>query len=168
MSKRAQAALASGLGLLALTATYLTVPWEGMENRAYWDGLGKVWTICSGETKGVKPGMVSTDAECKAKMYQRMERDFHRPLTKCIPGFDAKPLSWQAATLDLSWNVGVHAVCKSTAAKRARADDYVGSCYALTWFNKAGGEVIDGLDRRRKFGDASRLGELELCLEGLK
>jgi len=167
MSKRAKAALASGLGLVAMTATYLTQPWEATVNRAYWDRLGKVWTICTGETKDVKPGMVLTDKQCGAMLYRRLEVDFHQPLTRCIKGFDGKPLSWQAATLDLSYNVGVGAVCNSTAAKRARAGDYVGSCYAMTWFNKAGGEVIDGLDRRRKLGDASRIGELELCLTGL-
>ncbi|SBW14298.1 putative membrane protein [Brucella sp. 10RB9215] len=51
-SKRAKAALASGLGLVALTATYLTAPWEGMENHAYYDRLGRVWTVCLG-----KPGV---------------------------------------------------------------------------------------------------------------
>jgi len=45
MSKRAKAALASGLGLVVMTATYLTAPWEGMENHAYYDKLGKVWTV---------------------------------------------------------------------------------------------------------------------------
>ncbi|HEV2502317.1 MAG TPA: lysozyme [Mesorhizobium sp.] len=167
MSRRAKAALASGLGLVALTATYLAQPWEGKSNVAYWDRLGRVWTICYGETKGVKPNMRMSDQQCTAALYRRMETDYHQPLTKCIKGFDGKPLSWQAAALDLSWNVGVEAVCRSTAAKRARAGDHIGSCYAMTWFNKAGGEVVDGLDRRRKFGDASRIGELELCLAGL-
>ncbi|MGJ2639760.1 glycoside hydrolase family protein, partial [Salmonella enterica subsp. enterica serovar Paratyphi A] len=68
MSKRAKAALASGLGLVAMTATYLTQPWEGTVNRAYWDRLGKVWTICTGETKGVKPDMVMSDQQCSAML----------------------------------------------------------------------------------------------------
>lgn len=41
-SKRAKTALASGLGLVAMTVTYLTVQWEGVRTTAYWDSLGKV------------------------------------------------------------------------------------------------------------------------------
>lgn len=167
MSKRAKTALASGLGLVALTATYLTVPWEGVENRAYWDSLGKVWTVCVGETKNVKKGDSYTDKQCMDMLYERMERDYHRPLQKCIKGFDAMPLSVQASFLDLSWNVGVGAVCKSTAAKYARSKNWRGACNAMTWFNKAGGRVIRGLDLRRKNGDAHRIGDAELCLAGI-
>lgn len=168
MSKRAKAALASGLGVVALTATYLTVPWESVENRAYWDSIGKVWTVCAGETKGVKPGDVYTDKQCSDMLMRRLEADYRRPLQKCIRGFDGAPLSVQAAFLDLSYNVGVGAVCGSTAARRAMAKDWPGACEAMTWFNKAGGRVIRGLDLRRKDGDAQRIGERELCLEGLK
>jgi len=167
-SKRATAALASGMGLIAMTATYLVIPWEGTENKAYWDAIGKVWTICSGETKGVKPGMTMTDEECNRNTYTRLENDFHRPLTKCIVGFDKNPMSWQAAILDLSWNVGVGAVCRSTAAKRARVNDFIGSCYAMTWYNRSNGQEIRGLKLRREIGDSSRIGELEICLAGLK
>jgi len=84
MSKRAKAALASGLGLIALTATYLTAPWKGMENHAYYDK------------------------------------------------------HWRSA------------------------------CNALTLFNRAAGKVVDGLRKWREMGGAQRIGELELCLAGLK
>jgi lysozyme len=111
--------------------------------------------------------MTMTDEQCNDRLYVRLENDFHKPLTRCISGFDAAPLSWQAAMLDLSYNVGVGAACKSTAARRARAKDFRGSCHAMTWFNRAGGRVVEGLKRRREMGDASRIGELEICLEGL-
>jgi lysozyme len=170
MSARAKKALAYGAsaGLVAMTALYLTQPWEDTVNRAYWDRLGRVWTICTGETKGVQPGMVKTDAECQAMLLSRMENDFHKPLQRCVPGFDAKPLGWQGAALDEAYNIGVSAFCRSTAARRARAGDIAGSCHAMTWFNRAGGKVIVGLKKRREMGDATRMGELELCLEGLR
>jgi GH24 family phage-related lysozyme (muramidase) len=166
-SKRAMVALASGLGLVALTATYLTQPWEGTRNLAYYDRLGKVWTVCNGETKGVKPGDRYTDEQCLQMLYTRLERDYHQPLRKCIPAFDIRPISWQAAMLDASYNVGVRAMCSSTAARLAIAGDYWASCQAITRFNRAGGKVIEGLKRRREYGDAQRMGELELCLAGL-
>ncbi|WP_425087758.1 lysozyme [Stappia sp.] len=167
MSKRAKAALSSGLGLIALTATYLVAPWEGTKNLAYWDALGQVWTVCTGETKGVSKGDRYTDAECADMLYATLEKDYRQPLAKCIQGFEAAPLSWQASMLSLTYNIGTGAACKSTAAKRARAGDFKASCHAMTWYEKAGGRTIRGLQLRRGMGDANRIGELELCLAGL-
>lgn len=166
-SKRAAAALAGAATAVALAITALIQPWEGRELKAYRDIVG-VWTICDGETKGVKPGMVKTDAECDAMLLGRVENDFYRPLTVCIPGYAGMPVSLQASMLSAAYNVGVGAICKSTAARRAKAGDYRGACEAITRFNRAAGKVIRGLKLRREYGDASRIGELELCLEGLR
>lgn len=168
MSKRAKAALASTLGLVALTATYLTAPWEGMENRAYYDKLGKVWTVCLGETKGVKKGDSYTDKQCQEMLIRRLETDFRQPLRKCIRTFDQAPISVQASMLDLSYNIGTGAACKSTAARRMTEKQWRLACNAMTAFNRAAGRVVEGLRKRRELGDAQRIGELELCLAGLK
>jgi lysozyme len=53
-SKRATAAIAGAAGAVALSIAALIKPWEGRELKAYKDIVG-VWTICDGETKGVKP-----------------------------------------------------------------------------------------------------------------
>ncbi|UWF67382.1 MULTISPECIES: lysozyme [unclassified Brucella] len=166
-SKRAKAALASGLGLVALTATYLTAPWEGMENHAYYDRLGRVWTVCLGETRGVKKGDYYTDRQCREKLIARLENDFRQPLRKCIRTFDRAPISVQAAMLDLSYNIGAGAACKSTAARRMNDGQWRLACNAMAAFNRAGGKVIEGLRKRREMGDAKRIGELEICLAGL-
>lgn len=166
-TKRAKAALAGGAaGVVAMTAVVLVQPWEGRELEAYRDIVG-VWTICDGETKGVRPGMKATPEQCDAMLMRRLEADFHKPLTVCIPGFDGKPISWQAATLSAAYNVGVGAICKSTAARLAREGKMRESCEALTAFNRAGGRVVTGLVNRREMGDASRIGEAELCVSGL-
>ncbi|TCN30359.1 lysozyme [Sinorhizobium americanum] len=171
MSKRAKtalaAAIAAGMSVVAFTASTLTIPWEGKENVAYWDPLGKVWTVCYGETLGVKRGDRYTDAECMQMLLKRMGRDYEVPLKACIDKFDAMPFSVRASFLDLSWNVGVAAVCRSTAAKRAMARNWAGACEAMTWFNKAAGRVVRGLDLRRKEGDTTRIGEREICLAGI-
>ncbi|QNQ62249.1 lysozyme [Brucella sp. 6810] len=167
MSKRAKSALASGLGLVAMTAAYLTVPWEGVENKAYYDKLGRVWTVCAGETKGVKSGDRYTDAQCLKMLETRLENDFRQPLRKCIRTFDRAPISVQAAMLDLSYNIGTGAACKSTAARRMNDGQWRLACNAMAAFNRAGGKVIEGLKKRREMGDAQRIGELEICLAGL-
>ncbi|WP_376742163.1 lysozyme [Ensifer canadensis] len=167
MSKRAAKALAGAAGVVALAITTLIQPWEGRELKAYRDIVG-VWTICDGETKGVKPGMAKTNAQCDAMLLKRVENDFYRPLTKCIANYTGLPVSLQASLLSAAYNVGTPTICGSTAARLARAEQYKASCEAITRFNRAGGKEIRGLKLRREYGDANRIGELELCLEGLK
>ena len=171
MSKRAKAvlaaAVAAGMSLVAFTATSLTMPWEAKRNVAYWDALGGVWTVCYGETKGVRKGDSFTDQQCLDMLLKRMDADYARPLAACVSGWQGVPFSVKASFLDLAWNVGVGAVCKSTAVKRAAAKDWPGACDAMTWFNRAGGKVVRGLDLRRKDGDAARIGDREICLAGL-
>jgi lysozyme len=167
MSARALKALASGLGVVALATGALIQPWEGRELKAYKDIVG-VWTICDGETLNVKPGMVKTNAECDAMTARRVEKDFYIPLTKCIPGYTKAPVSLQASLLSAAYNVGTGAICKSTAAKYTAKGTYRAACDAITRFNRAGGKVIRGLKLRREYGDKNRMGELELCLAGLK
>jgi lysozyme len=170
-SKRALTALAAaaatGMSLVVFTATYLTMPWEAKRNVAYWDAIGHVWTVCYGETLNVKQGDSYTDQQCLDKLRKRLSADYEQPLRECITNFDSVPFSVQASFLDLAWNVGVKAVCNSTAARRAMARDWPGACDAMALFNKAGGHVIRGLDLRRKNGDAARIGDREICLAGV-
>lgn len=168
MSKRAKAALAGGVGAVAIATATLIQPWEGREYRAYRDMVG-VWTICDGDTENVRPGQVATDAECDARTKRRVYEDFYVPIRACVGPdlFDRAPVSWQAAATSLSYNIGVGAFCGSTAVRRAKISDWRGSCEAMTLFNRAGGKVVTGLKLRREFGDGTRIGELELCLAGL-
>lgn len=166
-SKRAKAALAGAVGAIALATTALIQPWEGLVLSSHWDRYAKKWDICYGETKGIGPNMTFTRAQCESMLSERVTRDFYKPLTRCIAEFDKKPVSWQAATVSLAYNVGVGAVCSSTAATLARQGKYKESCRAMTRFNRAGGQVVSGLVKRRTNGDASRIGEQELCEAGL-
>lgn len=154
---------------VVLASKELVRPWEGRELRAYYDRVARppVWTICDGDTQNVKPGMVETPAGCDKRLEKRMGNEFYPGLIKCIDGFAKKPLSWQAMMLSLSWNVGVGAACKSTAARLGQAGQFYQSCIAATAFNKAGGKMIIGLVKRREMGDATRIGEAELCVSGV-
>lgn len=187
MSKRASAAIAAvtaaaigGMVALfpgqkpvhddvALAAEALVKPWEGRSLRAYLDTLPTkpVWTICDGDTQNVKPGMVETPEGCDRRLVTRMESEFRPALVACIAGWADKPLSWRTMMLSLAWNIGEARACASSAARLGRAGRYVESCRAATAWNKAGGRVLIGLKRRREFGDETRMGEHELCREGL-
>lgn len=168
MSKRAKAAIAGAATAVVLATGALIKPWEGLVLESHWDRYAKIFDICYGETKGITAGMRKTKAECEAMLDRRVYTDFYLPLTVCIAGFDRKPISWQAAAISLAYNVGTGAVCRSTAARLAREGRYRESCQAMTAFNRAGGAVVRGLVLRREHGDGPRMGELEVCLEGLR
>jgi GH24 family phage-related lysozyme (muramidase) len=154
---------------VTLAIEQLVTPWEGTKLRAYLDTLPKksVWTICEGDTDNVKPGMVETPEGCNKRLATKLERDYRKPLTQCIPNFDSKPIGWRAMMDSLAWNIGVGATCNSTAARLGNQGQYLASCNAATAFNKAGGRIIIGIVRRREMGDATRIGEGEICVSGL-
>lgn len=192
-SRRAKSAIASIMALASVTvggiryinqvpddvvlaSTYLVNPWEGEVLRAYLDRIAKPprWTICAGDTQNVKPGMVETPKGCEERLQRRMLKEFRPALVKCIPGFNKQPLSWRGMMDSLAWNIGSGAACNSGAAgivnaavKKGETPDYVASCKRATAYNKAGGRVIIGLVKRREMGDATRIGEGELCVSGL-
>lgn len=161
---------------IVLASDYLVNPWEGEVLKAYLDRVADppVWTICAGDTKNVKPGMVETPKGCKARLERRMTQEFRPTLVKCIASFNKQPLSWRAMMDSLAWNIGARAACNSGAAgiinaavAKHKTPDYVASCRSATAYNRAGGRVIIGLVKRREMGDAQRIGEGELCLSGL-
>lgn len=151
-----------------LAAEHIIKGWEGLRLVAYRDIVG-VWTICYGETLGVRAGMRKTAAECEALLYERVYRDFYIPMSQCAaPAFVEAPVPVQAAMLGGGYNFGVGGWCGSTAARYIRAKLWRHACDAQTAWNRAGGKVVQGLVNRREMGDASRMGEGELCVTGLQ
>ena len=153
---------------VALAVNVLVKPWEGRSLTAYLDTIAQppVWTICDGDTQGVRPGMVETPAGCDRRLATRIVRDYREKLVACIPNWSAAPLSWRAMMNSLAWNIGAGAACRSTAARLGWAGRWLESCTAATAFNRAGGRMVVGLARRRGMGDAARIGEGELCVSG--
>lgn len=135
--------------------------WEGLRLKAYKDIVG-VWTVCYGETKGVKPGDAYTAPEC-ADMLKVEIADYRERLR---PAFSAEtiakrlPATRETAYVSLAYNVGVHGASRSTAVKKLNRGNVKGGCNALSWWNKAGGRVINGLVRRRSE-------EVAYCLRGV-
>ena len=124
---------------------------------AYRDIVG-VWTICGGETKDVKPGMVETPAGCAARDEAALIRHAE-PVLACTPILRGPPNQLSAA-ISLAYNIGTGAYCRSTVDRRFDAGDWRGACEAFLMWNKAGGKVVNGLDRRRR-------AERALCLKEL-
>jgi len=153
---------------VALAIESLVMPWEGTELHAYLDRVAKppVWTICSGDTTNVKPGMVETPAGCDKRLATKIVRDYRSKLVACIPNWSRAPIGWRAMMDSLAWNIGTGGACGSSAARLGRTDRWRESCVAATAFNRAGGRMVVGLAKRRGMGDSSRIGEGELCVSG--
>ena len=145
---------------IALASATLIKPWEGLELTAYPDVVG-VWTVCYGETQGVKPGMKFTQQQCEEKLAKRVLEDYAQPLNACAgPEFRVAPVKVQAALISWTYNVGVGAACKSTLVAKLKAGDTLGACKQLLQWTKAGGREVRGLKNRR-------LAEYKVCLEGV-
>ena len=159
-TKRKAAVGAASAGALVI-ATSMVGNWEGLRTHSYQDVVG-VWTICYGETKGAGPGQTATPAECKDQLSTRLAQ-FAFEIQPCLPaGLSDKT---QAAFIDVAYNIGSGAFCKSSISRKALAGDLRWACDALLAWNK--GRIagllqpIQGLTNRRK-------AERETCIEGLK
>jgi len=119
---------------------------EGIRQTAYKDPVG-IWTICYGETKGVRAGMTATRVECDAKLLASLI-EHEAGMLKCLK--DPLPSGPHVAFVSFTYNVGVGAFCKSTLAKKANAGDVAAACDELLKWDKAGGITFPGLTRRRQ------------------
>ncbi|KAA3504349.1 glycoside hydrolase [Rhizobium rhizogenes] len=150
-----------------LATDTLIKPWEGLVLEAHWDRFAKIWDICYGETNGVTAGMRKKKAECEDMLRRRVFNDYYLPLVRQIPGFISMPIGVQASMVSGAYNFGVAGMVNSRAASLHRQGRYREGCEAQTAWNKAGGQVVNGLVKRREMGDAQRAGEAEVCVSGL-
>lgn len=133
----------------ALTiATGLIVKWEGTRYRAYPDPAtgGAPWTICTGHTKGVKPGDVATPEQCAAYL-KADELEAASAVAECID----VPLTENqlGALVSATFNLGPQVVCGSTLQRKANAGDIRGACMELDRWINAAGKPMRGLVLRR-------------------
>lgn len=146
-------------GAAALAVTVIG-GFEGLRQTAYPDPAtrGNPWTICYGSTGAdVVPGRQASLAECKALLLRDADREA-LILEKCLDT-DNMPDGRAIAVLSLAFNIGGHAFCKSSIARKLAQGDIQGGCDAFLLYNKAAGFVMPGLTRRREK-------ERVLCMEG--
>lgn len=125
---------------------------------AYWDNLGGVWTVCSGDTQGVNRNTVETPAGCTVRLDKRLAA-FVLPVLKCAPILRSRPYEL-AASLSLAYNIGARGYCHSSIARDFQAERWGAACDAFLLYDRAGGHVVAGLLNRRR-------AERALCLRGV-
>lgn len=125
---------------------------EGFRAHAYDDGVG-VWTIGYGTTAragvGINPVPGMTISHEEAEWY--LEKTLAKFAEKIRPAITA-PINeneW-AAFLSLAYNIGPTAFKRSSALRHFNNGDKFMAAKAILLWNKAGGKVMRGLQRRRE------------------
>lgn len=163
MSAVRNGSLAVAILAASATAIPMIVKWEGWENKSYPDVTGK-WTACAGETQGVRPGQIYTNADCETKLARRVV-EFGTAIAPCLP--PQTPHEVRAAFIVTSWNIGYGPAgfCGSSMSRLALAGDFKGACASLDKWNKAkvgGGKAVAVLGLTLRRSD-----ERQLCEAGL-
>lgn len=116
------------------------------ELQAYDDGVG-VWTIGYGHTKGVFEGMRIPPAKAEDFLKEDLE-EFEAAVEDAVKVLiDDNQFS---ALVAFSFNVGADGLFSSTLLKLLNSGDVQGASGQFPRWNKAGGQPLLGLTRRRK------------------
>lgn len=132
---------------------------EGLRTVAYPDPAtkGPPWTVCYGETDGVKHGDRYTVEQCKDMLQESLQK-YAKGVERCV--IAPLPDKRYVALVSFAYNVGVGAACKSSVVTNINAGRTREGCDALLKWNRAAGIVFPGLTKRRER-------ERQFCLEGL-
>jgi GH24 family phage-related lysozyme (muramidase) len=102
---------------------------EGRSLVSYQDPVG-VWTICDGETLGVKPGERRTEAQCDATLRKGIAR--HAEALSGLP--EGLPDAVLVGAVDLTYNIGTYGFRSSRVYKALAVGDYKAAGAAvLAW-----------------------------------
>jgi lysozyme len=123
---------------------------EQFRANAYWDAMGKVWTVGYGETNGVTRDSVVTEAEASQQLANRVHQDFTPGVLDAIPRFSDRMLGNELdALVSLAYNIGIGKFHGSTLAQLLNRGEVFSAAEEFAVWNKSGGQVLEGLVRRR-------------------
>lgn len=159
MKPIAKRAVGWAFALVAGAATALIGPFEGKRNQTYLDVVG-VPTVCYGHTgRFAKMGASYTDEECSRILAEDIEVHYN-DMRRCL---SAKLAFWEEiAALSMFFNFGGQ-LCTSTYFRLmntgAPPEQF---CPQILRWNKAGGNVLRGLVRRREIEYRVCMGDISL------
>lgn len=123
----------------------LVTNFEGLRLEAYYDSVGQI-TIGYGHTLTAKPGMVITKEEAEELLRDDVER-----FEEFVNDVVTVPLTqWQFdALVSFCFNLGQGNLGDSTLLEELNKGNYDKAAQEFNEWVYAGGEVLDGLVRRR-------------------
>lgn len=138
----------------------LVKEFEGCRLEAYWDALGKVWTIGYGHTGGVLGGDTCTQEQADTWLLADLQVAENLVLS-CLGGVPVNDNQLSALT-SFVYNVGLGEVGvkdgfhelkaggSSTMLKCLLAQDFAEAAAQFPFWDRCGGFVVAGLLERRK------------------
>ena len=127
------------------TGIELLKHFEGCELKAYQDSVG-VWTIGYGHTKGIYEGLEITQSEAE-KMLQDELPEYEGYITdKVVPMLQQHEYD---ALVCWVYNLGPTNLSSSTLLKKLNAGEFKDVPFQMKRWDKAGGQPLLGLTRRR-------------------
>lgn len=123
----------------------LITSFEGCRLTAYQDSVG-VWTIGYGHTSGVYQGMTITEEEAIAFLRQDLKTAENAVNSNVTYGINQNQFD---ALVSFTFNVGTGNFTSSTLLKKLNAGDVNGAANEFDRWIYAGGQVLEGLVRRR-------------------
>jgi lysozyme len=128
---------------------------EGFSSKAYWDAIGRVWTIGFGETHGVTQNMPPlTRTQALARLRARVNHDYLAPALQVAhaEGLQLRPCEADALA-SLAYNCGPGVFDKGrTMGDALRSKNRQAIANAFLVYDKGGTPPapVAGLTRRRK------------------
>ncbi len=134
-----------GLRTINSAGLNLIKDFEGLRLSSYRDAVG-VWTIGYGHTRTAGPGQRITNEQATALLRQDVAT-FEKAVSQAV----RVPITNNqfAALVSFAYNVGSGALNSSTLLRRLNAGDVSGAADEFLRWNRAGGQVLAGLTRRR-------------------
>jgi lysozyme len=133
----------------------LITAFEGCLLSAYQDSVG-VWTIGYGHTKGVYSGMTITQSQAEQLLQEDLE-EFEAAVEDAV-GIELNANQF-SALVSFCFNLGAGSLFESTLLKVLNAGDIQAAANEFPRWNKAGGQALLGLTRRRLAERALFLGK---------
>tara|TARA_R100001198_G_C5166527_1_gene169291 strand:+ start:81 stop:542 length:462 start_codon:yes stop_codon:yes gene_type:complete len=130
---------------LSKTGIELLKHFEGCELKAYQDSVG-VWTIGYGHTKGIYEGLEITQSEAEKMLVDELPEYEGYITDKVVPMLQQHEYD---ALVCWVYNLGPTNLSSSTMLKKLNAGEFKEVPFQMKRWDKAGGQPLLGLTRRR-------------------
>ena len=130
---------------LSKTGIELLKHFEGCELKAYQDSVG-VWTIGYGHTKGIYEGLEITQSEAEKMLVDELPEYEGYISDKVVPMLQQHEYD---ALVCWVYNLGPTNLSSSTMLKKLNAGEFKEVPFQMKRWDKAGGQPLLGLTRRR-------------------
>ena len=130
---------------ISKTGIELLKHFEGCELKAYQDSVG-VWTIGYGHTKGIYEGLEITQSEAEKMLVDELPEYEGYITDKVVPMLQQHEFD---ALVCWVYNLGPTNLSSSTMLKKLNAGEFKEVPFQMKRWDKAGGQPLLGLTRRR-------------------